>query len=118
MKKITIMAIMVIIGYVAGATILDIFKRKEAERKGDLGLYFDGKKIEKAVMAFSKFYKSRLKNLDLESSEEFSKLLKNYREILEEEVKDASSWAEFQTNVSRRIYIFLETNPEISGILY
>ena len=118
MKKIIKMAIMAIIGYVAGATILDHFKRKEAEKKGDLGLYFDKKKIEKVVMAFSKVSKFRLKNLNLESSEEFSKLLKNYREIVEEEVKNSSSWAELQKNVSKKVYIFLETNPEISEIFY
>ena len=113
MKKITIMAIMAIIGYVAGATILDNLKRKEAERKGDLGLYMDSKKIEKAVMAFSKVCKLRLKNLNLENSEEFSKLLKKYREIMQDEVKTSKTFAEFQTNVSRRIYIFMETNSEI-----
>ena len=112
------MAIMAILGYVAGATILDIFKRKEAERKGDLGLYFDEKKIEKAITAFSKACKFRLKNQNLESSEEFQKLLKKYRKIMQEEVKTSKTLQEFQINVSRRIYIFLETNPEISGILY
>ena len=116
MKKIIKLGLMAILGYVAGATILDHFKRKEAERRGDLGLYFDSKKIEKAVMAFSKVCKLRLKNLNLETSEEFSKLLRKYKEILEEEVKNASSWAEFNINVSRKVYIFLETNPELAEI--
>ena len=54
--KVVKIAIMAILGYVAGATILDSVKRKEAERKGDLGLYFDDKKIEKAITAFSIFF--------------------------------------------------------------
>ena len=59
MKKIIKLGLIVILGYVAGATILDNFKRKEAEKKGDLGLYLTKKKIEKAVMAFSIFLSSK-----------------------------------------------------------
>ena len=116
MKKIIKLGLMALLGYVAGATILDNFKKKEAERKGDLGLYMDSKKIEKAVMAFSRATRFRLKNPNLKNSEEFQKLLKNYKEILEEEVKNSSSWVEFNINVSRKVYIFLETNPELAEI--
>ena len=114
--KILKIGLMALLGIAAGSAILDFIKRKEAEKKGDLGLYFNNKKIEKAVKAFSIYSKWRLKNLHLENSEEFQKLLRKYEEILREEVKHSSSLSEFHVNVAMNMYNFMETNPEISEI--
>ena len=116
MKRILKIGLITLLGFAAGSAILDTIRRKEAEKKGDLGLYFDKRKIEKAVKAFSIYSKLRLRSLSLEKSEEFLKLLRKYEEILREEVKSSKTVTEVLMNVSMKLYIFMETNPEISEI--